>query len=178
MPFTVEDGSGVVGANALISVAQYKAHCDLRGVSYSGVTDAAIEQAIVRATDWLNSLTWKGRRRYPRGASKVQGTAFPRVDMTDSEGFSVDYASVPDEVIDACAMVAVLEVAQPGAMKPTVTPGQMIKATSAGPVSVEFMGVRTDAESMRPVLLGVRDLISGLLSSYGRSPIVGAAYRA
>lgn len=75
MGITVQDDTGtVVGANAYIDVAAFKAYHDDRGNVYAPATDPQIAQAIIRATDYLDS-----RFRF-RGIMLVQGqtTQWPR----------------------------------------------------------------------------------------------------
>lgn len=74
MALTVQDDTGtVVGANAYITVAAFKAYHDDRGNTYT-TDDTKIASAIIRATDYLDS-----RFRF-RGLALVAGqtTEWPR----------------------------------------------------------------------------------------------------
>lgn len=108
----VEDGSGKADAVSYATVAQYKAYCDARGISYSGVADAVIEQSLVKATDAMinmYSLRWNGYRLYPT----VQALDFPRsyceIKGRAVAGFAVyvPITSVPTDVINACIVLAI-----------------------------------------------------------------------
>lgn len=179
MAITVEDGTGKTTADAFISVAYAKSYFAARGRTYTGVyTDAQIETAIVRATDYLSeSFRWAGfkvkGRNYPTGE---QALAWPRTDVVDRDGYSVAYTTVPVEVQRATAEVAWYELANPGAMAATYTPHGRVKSRRVGPIAVEYDLGRRDASGARPVILAVRDLIGPFLKS-GTSRIVGGAVR-
>lgn len=51
----MEDGTGLSTANAFVAVATFKSYATDRGHDYSSYSDALIEQAIVRATDYLRN---------------------------------------------------------------------------------------------------------------------------
>lgn len=104
MAFTIEDGTGVAGANAYISVAEFKAYHDERGQAYAAVlaTDGAIEQAIIRATDFVG-LRWAGRFR-GWVEHEAQELDFPRLGLRDSNGRLV--LGIPTKLKQATAEYA------------------------------------------------------------------------
>lgn len=55
MPLIVEDGTNVSGANTYVTVAEVQDYATLRGISLTGYTDTQVEQAIVRACDWIEA---------------------------------------------------------------------------------------------------------------------------
>ncbi|WP_306150736.1 DnaT-like ssDNA-binding protein [Roseovarius sp. MMSF_3281] len=177
MALTVEDGTGLSNANAFVSLAEFKAFCDLRGHSYT--TDPLIEQAIVRATDFMsNSWAWDGFKRKGRGnADGEQALAFPRTDLVDRDGYAVPYDSVPQEIKDATIEVARVELTTPGAMTPTYTPHERVKSEKVGPLSTVYDLSSYDAEGARPVILAVRDLIGAFLKNGGQSKLSGETMR-
>lgn len=85
MAFTLEDGSGVEGANAYITVTEFKTHHDDRGQDYTGAEDDdAIEVAIVLATDYADKRF--GRRFRGWRQDRQQGLEWPRTDaFTDDD---------------------------------------------------------------------------------------------
>lgn len=85
MTIVVEDGTGLSTAETYITVAAFKAYCDARGMSYSAYTDANIEAALRKATDYLDS---KWRFKGVRLVS-TQALSFPRSDLTDLDGYAV-----------------------------------------------------------------------------------------
>lgn len=107
MAFTVQDDSGSVDdANAYIDVAYLDAYHDARGNAYTGSPDAtAKEQAIVRATDYLDT-----RFNFVGGVwATSQTTAWPRFSATDSSGRIV--SGIPPEVKEATAEYALRAIA-------------------------------------------------------------------
>lgn len=176
MAFTVETGAGLANANAFVSVADFKAYCDLRGLGYSDYSDAQIEQAIVRATDYLsNSFAWQGWRVKERGASGgAQALAWPRVSVVDGAGYSVPSTSLPVELVQATSEIAFYELGNNRAMAPAYTPHERIKVEKLGPMMTEYDLSRLDADGARPELLAVRDLIGQFLERGGRASRLSA----
>ncbi len=98
MAFIVQDPDApLTTANAYISVVAFKAYHDDRGNAYSA-TDTEIEQAIVRATDYMDSRwTFAGSRQ-----DLEQSTECPRSGVFDPDtSYEVD--RYPPELEDACA---------------------------------------------------------------------------
>lgn len=77
MAFTLQNDDGdVSGANAYISVAEYKEYCDDRGISYVAYTDEQIQIGIVKATDYIDiRFDYWGQNK-----SNNQNTEFPKAD--------------------------------------------------------------------------------------------------
>lgn len=174
MALTVEDGTGLSNADALASLAYVDAYHLARGNSTWTGTDAAKEEAIRRASEFLtNSYRWKG---YPVNG-RDQAQAWPRTYVEDAQGYSVPSDEVPAEVQKACAEIALRELVTPGQMSPDYTPSERVKSERFGSVSFEYDMSRPDAEAARPVLLIVRDLIGGLLDAAGGSRLSGAVVR-
>ena len=179
MALVVEDGTGKTDADAFISVAYFKAYADARGHSYADYTDAQIEQAIIRSTDFLSdSFTWEGFKRNERGnLDGEQSLAWPRSWVEDRNGYSVPNDEIPDEIERATAEIVRRELETPGSMTPDYTPSERVKSERVGPLTVEYDLSRTDAESVRPVLLVVRDLIGQFLKRGAGSRIAGSSVR-
>lgn len=106
MAFIVQDPDAPASdANAYIAVADFKAYHDDRGTAYTA-SDTEIEQAIVRATDYMDSRwTFAGARE-----DVDQSTECPRSGVYDPRtGFTVD--PYPAELTEACAEYSMLAVA-------------------------------------------------------------------
>lgn len=174
MAIVVETGVGLANADALISVAYADTyHARIGNAAWAGA-DEVKEPAIVRATSFLsNAYVWQGLRRRGRD----QALAWPRTQVFDQEGYSVAFDAIPTEVQQAVAEIALRELAAPGAMTPDYTPSERVKREQFGPVAFDYDLSRTDAESVRPVLLVVRDLIGPLLGPGRGSNIQGSAVR-
>lgn len=84
MAFTLEDGTGIAGANAYASVAEVDAYFDDRGVpGWNG--DANQKQfAIIKATDYIDKRF--GKRFIGKRADGDQGLEWPRTSAIDLNG--------------------------------------------------------------------------------------------
>lgn len=102
--FTVETGSVVTGANALVSVADADQIIENYGDStgWSGSTDAEKEMAIREATRYLNfNYVWDGYK-----VDADQTCQWPRYGMQDEDGNAIDVDIVHEQVKEACAYLA------------------------------------------------------------------------
>lgn len=104
MAFTVEDGTGVADANAYITVAWANAyHADRGNTAWTGA-DALKEQAIVRATDYIETR-WTGQfRGTPEFLDPLQPLQWPRLNAYDANGIA--YEGIPDLLMRATAEYA------------------------------------------------------------------------
>ncbi len=111
-------------ANAYIAVQFFKDYHDLRGNAYTA-NDTEIEQAIVRATDYIDSRwTFGGARD-----DADQSTECPRSGVYDvNTGYTVD--PYPSELEEACAEYAMSALASSLYPSPNVdTTGLQVKMT-------------------------------------------------
>lgn len=102
--FTVEDGTGLPSANALVSVAYVTTYLEQQGnpSSWINASDAKRKDAIRQASRWISL-------RYSYQGQKVdvdQGLAFPRFELYDEDDWLVDHTSVPKYVQQAVAYCA------------------------------------------------------------------------
>lgn len=155
-----EDGTGRSDANSLIDLAFAKAYWDEHGVSYSTYTDDQLIAALIRASAFLaNAYLWQGIKINQR----AQTMPFPRSGVFDREGWSVLQNEIPREVKAACCEIAVYEAATPGGMNPTVVMADKVTSEQIGPIRMEYANATSGAESSRPVLVAVEDLIDPFL---------------
>jgi hypothetical protein len=176
MALTVTPGSAT--ADSFVSVADCDAFCEARGLSdWTGAADSPAdlkESALRRATAFLsNAYAWKGVRTDGRS----QALAWPRDDVEDDEGETVANDEIPVEIEQATCLIAAKEVVTPGYMSPAFTLSERIKRERVGQLEVEYLGGSMSAEAVRPVLLEVEDLISGLIDGAGGNALVGTAVR-
>jgi len=86
MAFTEEDGTGISGANAYVSVTFVDTHHDDRGnTAWVDFSTAEKQSAIIRATDYIDKrfgLRFRGVR-----SSKEQDLEWPRLSAFDADGF-------------------------------------------------------------------------------------------
>lgn len=90
MALVQEDGSVVTGANTYVTLAEYKAWADDRGITYG--TDAAVTQQIYRAMDYIESLRFIGDK-----ANENQPLQWPRLGAV-VDGYEVDGTEIPSQL--------------------------------------------------------------------------------
>lgn len=104
MTITVEDGTGLTGADAYISVADADTYFSAVGnTTWSAASTSAKEQAIVKATRYMEKRfgnKWKGLI-----ASSTQALGWPRDHVYDERGTELD-DQVPRPIANACAEYA------------------------------------------------------------------------
>jgi len=150
MAFTVQTDNGVTaGANAYLSVAEFDSYHGDRGNDVSGLSSTDKEQAIVKATDYLDlRYVFVGDR-----LNLGQSTEWPRIDAVDSSYHT--RTGIPDEVKEATAEVALLS-ANGTDLTPVPTYdsfGQQVQSRrqKVGPIEREFVYVAGGQFQMRRV---------------------------
>jgi len=102
MTFTVEDGTVVENANSYSSVADADSYFSLRGVTTWTGTDEVKQQALVKATSYIDATyTWKGSVK-----DLTQSLGWPRKNVRDIEGRDLA-DSVPPKLKEALYELAV-----------------------------------------------------------------------
>lgn len=134
MAFIVQDDNGgVAGANAYITVEEFKAYHADRGQDVSNFDDEAIAAGIVRATDYLDTrFTFLGQRLRGRD----QTTEWPRMNVYDRDRRYVN--GIPVEVKEATAEYALRALTQELNPDPERDPsGRPVhsKSEQVGPIS-------------------------------------------
>lgn len=174
MALTVETGSGSATADALVSVADADAyHTAIGNAAWAAASTDGKEQAIRRATAYLSSLAWDGLRSRGRD----QALAWPRGGVVDREGYGIDSYTVPVEIKNACAEIALQELASPGSMTPVVTPAddKVAKREKIGDIEVEYAIGSYGPDAHRAVLTKVQALIGPFLMR--SNPLSGGSMR-
>jgi|TARA_R110000822_G_scaffold50546_2_gene131903 hypothetical protein len=90
MALIVEDGTGVSGANTYVTLAEFKAWADERGITYDN--DAKVTEHIYRAMDFIERQNFQGRK-----ANETQALQFPRTDVM-IDGYYIDANEIPKEL--------------------------------------------------------------------------------
>lgn len=134
MGLTVQDNNGsVAGANAYISVEEFKDYHEDRGTDTSDFDDEAIEKAIVRATDYLDQrFNFVGKRLQGRN----QTTEWPRYDAWDRDDYAIN--GIPGEVKEATAEYALRALSaalNPDPERDGTGAAIASKSESVGPIS-------------------------------------------
>ncbi len=111
MTLTVEDGTGLVNADAYISVADADTYfLASANATWAAATSPAKEVAIIKATRYIEKrfgTKWKGLI-----ASSEQGLGWPRRYVYDERGTEL-VDQVPVQIARACAEYAVQALANP-----------------------------------------------------------------
>ena len=103
MAFTVEDGTGVTGANAYVSLSEANTYfTDRNRTEWTAttVTDSAKQAALVRATDHIErrfAHRFKGQK-----ASESNALSWPREGVTLNNGQTIEDNEMPDQLKRAC----------------------------------------------------------------------------
>ena len=169
MVLTVETGAGLADAESYATVAEFKAYAGKIGYDYSDYTDTQIEQALRRATTWLDARyasTFQGI-----WTTSTQALQWPRSGVL-YRLTSIDSDEIPSKLKDALCEAVWRELAYPGRLTPDAMGGE-IKRDSVGDVSTEF---RLLAVGQSPSLKIVDDLLADLLTGRA-SAFVGRAVR-
>lgn len=161
---TLTTTPGSASADSYASLAQALAyHAAMGNAAWASSSDPLREPALRRATAWVDSTyrdRWPGLRLYAR----AQALDWPRGGVTDAEGYAVDSATIPAEIINATCEAALRELAVPGSLAPDYVAAESVKSATAGPVSVTFAG-NTGSGSVMPILTRVDGILAVLIGS-------------
>jgi hypothetical protein len=130
MALTVEDGTGLAGADSFISLAAFKTACANLGYVLTAYTDPQLEVSLRKGFDYINTAwRYKGTR-----LTAAQAGEFPRTDLVDWSGFTV--TDVPARVVKAN-----VELGFKGLTVDLYTDldrGGRVQSESVGPISVTY----------------------------------------
>lgn len=153
MSLTVEDGSGVAGAESYATVAFIDAywagrtHAALYTTWTAVTTTTAKKEGAAREATAYIDATWGLRYRGVR-RGYVQGLLFPRTDAFDDAGYPLP--DLPAELKRAVAELAPKAIA--GSLTPDIKAGGgIINRVKAGSVEVEY-AVNQQVEKSYPAL--------------------------
>ena len=140
MAFVPEDGTGLPGANSLVTLDYYKTYLTDRGrTDILNKGDSALQVSLISGTSYANTqYAYKGQKLNPN-----QGCAFPRVGVTDPSGQVPQ--GVPDCVKQVVCELGIRATAGPLIPDPVVDAGgrpvKMIQKR-VGPLhkTVEYAG--------------------------------------
>lgn len=100
MAFTVEDGTGIPGANSFTTVQAFRDHWADRGTDVTALLDPDVEKLLVRATDYI--LQRWGCEFSGSRATETQTLPFPR------EGICLDGVEVADDAVPSDIQTATI----------------------------------------------------------------------
>ena len=149
---TVEDGTRPTGANTYASLADANAYwADRASATWADATDDEKAAALIQATDYLNGLSWTGRK------VAMRTMAWPRVDVT-VDGYAVGSDEVPDEVVNACCYMAGEFI---GGADPLAAQDRALSSMKVGSVEMSWEQVSSPA----PQYPALKSILRGLLLS-------------
>lgn len=98
--FTVEDGTGIVGANSYVSVSEADDYYTIDPnftATWTALTNTQKEYLLAWSTRILDQkCTWYGTR-----VSATQALRWPRRGTYDGDGFAIDSDEIPDQLKEA-----------------------------------------------------------------------------
>ncbi len=145
MALTIEDGTGVTGADSFITEAEFDTtQVDYYGSALTGDT-AAKEAAIRRAFLFMRSLQW------------LESSDHPTFDGT-----------IPDDIKVAQGLFAREELSTPGALAPSVVAGQQKILTGVGDLTWTPTG-SSGVDSQRTTVTLAMDMLKSYLSGTGQT---------
>lgn len=151
MALTIEDGTGVTGADSFTTLVEFAAlQVDYFSEALSG-TDAEKESALRRAWLYMASLEWNSDSDYP----------------------TFD-AAIPDAIKIAQTVFARVEQVTPNALQPSVVPGQQKILTRVGEIGWTPTG-QTGTDAQRTVVTMAADLLKDYLSGTGTTKFLARA---
>jgi len=168
MALLIEDGTGVVGADAYADVDD----CIAWAVKYFGSSltgsTASKEAAIRRAVFFLDNLKWEGQATYQRDR---QSLAWPRASVYDREGYAIPVDEIPREIIFAQHVFARAEHQEPGVLSPQVDRSNQKILSQVGSIAWDVKGVG-GVDAARPVVTMALDGIRQFLVGGGSSVLM------
>lgn len=146
---TIEDGTGVSGANSYASIEDADLFFELRGLGVDGDLAALLMQAM----DVLNGLHYCGQK-----TDRAQALPFPRSGVADADG--IEYL---DTEIPACLIRAQFWLARyindghsPGSVSTADLP---LKRQMVGPIEREFAVSDVDPTQLKQVTIDQLPLV-------------------
>jgi len=159
MSLIVEDGSIVANANTYASKATVDEYHAARGNASWLPSSEDAEPAILRAMDYLESLTWTGTAYYgPVGGTGYQELQWPRYGVAIG-GYELDYDEIPPQVIRALCEAALVEMEEPGSLAPDQERGGMIISQTVDVISTTYASGAPSRTVYNKILQHLRGLV-------------------
>jgi hypothetical protein len=160
MALIVEDGTGLSTAESYTSVVAFKAYADAHGHAYAGKSDTQIEQALRRATQWIDatySVRFNGNR-----INATQALMWPMSGLIDRGGYAIASDAVPRQIVSATAEAGARELATPQSLSPDVVPGEVVKREKFDKIEFEYAIGSGGASVMAPELMVIDGILAPL----------------
>lgn len=154
MSLTIEDGTGVAGANSYASLVNLRAYATARGIALSA-TDSELEIHAIKAMDYIESFRTKFQGSKTDSAQSLQ---WPRSDVY-IDGYEFESNLIPADLVNAqCACV--IELHNGVDLMPTRKDTREVIRDKTGPMETEWA---PGSGSAMPALPKVDALLQPLL---------------
>jgi len=154
MAIIVETGQIIENANSYNSVQDFKDHCAFYGHDISAYTDnTKIEEAKHRGMIYIESRNFYGKR-----ASEDQATQFPRINMTDRDGYAIGHDKIPINLKKAQNEATYRELINPWSLLPDVNKKRYVKRKKIDVLETEYFDkvpVLDSYRSINSLLIGL-----------------------
>jgi len=129
---TVEDGSGVAGANSYVSVADARTYAANRGIALPA-DDDELAAMLIQASDYLEAqeCRYQGDR-----TSSTQALAWPRTGV-ELNGDVFPTNVIPQSLIGAQVQLAIA-INAGFDLQPNISPQDYITREKVGPIETEY----------------------------------------
>jgi hypothetical protein len=157
--------AGSATADSYATLAQASTyHTAQNNAAWAAADTTSQEAALRRATLWIDA-TYRSRWIGERVNGRSQSLDWPRYGVTDVDGWAVDYATIPAEIVSATCDAAVREVVTPFCLTPDVVMGREKVLTGVKGITWEPLRKAGSAADLIPVLTAVEGLLGRLIST-------------
>jgi hypothetical protein len=161
------------------TAAAFRTYHTARGRDVSDMDDAEIEADILVASEWLDGK-YRSLFRGTKVGMRAQVREWPRVGVTDANGYAVASDSVPVEIENATYEAAWINNQAPGSLSVSYTPPRYKRASVDGAVSVEYTMYNSAADAQTQ-FTAIDYILAPIVACYGgnvSSILSGPATRA
>lgn len=159
MAFTLEDGTGIEGANAYIDEDFFNVFHGDRGID-TGFSDTEVQQHVIRASDYVDKRF--GRRFRGDRLSHDQGREWPRTGAFDDADYPLN--GVPDALKFAIAEYTLLSLQLDRNLAPMPAPDFGVQNPETGTVTNTSAGkILQKREEVGPIVDDTRYAAAGEL---------------
>jgi len=156
----LEDGSGVDNSNSYVLVKDVDLFCAKLGLSeWNKAGEKEKEEAIFRAMDYIESLSFRGYKVYPLSSYPLRHLKFPRYEIYTEDGDCLDYSVIPFELKNAVSRAAYEELIDSGCLKINTASDSFTRKEKIGSIEIEY----SPAESYT-VFQYLNDYLKNLIS--------------
>jgi hypothetical protein len=160
------------------TVLGYRAYHLERGASVGSVTDSQILEALLVASEWIDSK-YRSLFEGTKVGMRSQVREWPRVSAFDYYGYTIESATVPIEIENATYEVALIHLTGTFSLSVNWTPAQYRSVSIDGAISLEYADFSSSSE-IQTQFKKVDEILSLLICKQNgiSSGLSGAAIRA